>query len=193
MARGRPRKDAVDAPEPPSPAPADHNVGKPDEQALLLSHFDKLRRQEAVVAERKADYDAEKATMTDLFHVAKVDGFTRKELQALLDDSKAPRRNLVAEEERRAKLRAWLGLPIGTQGDLFANTPSEVKDEADFTGDGYAAGIRGDIGKPPAEVPARFVQPWMRGWGEGQDKLAWGLSEAGRVVDRNPPDPLIDE
>jgi hypothetical protein len=167
-----------------------HNGDVPEE-ALFLSHLNKLRKQAGVVAEKKAAYDAEKATMTDLFRMAKVDGFTRKELQAILDDTSAAepgaRRDLVAEEERRAKLRAWAGLPAGSQGDLFDTaTPQEAKDELFYEGLGYAAGLRGDDATAPTDVPPRFVQAWLRGRMSGQEKLAWGLAEAGRVVDRKP-------
>lgn len=166
-------------------ADGDHNLmGEDDQQALLIHHFDKLRQQEAKCAEKKAEYDAERSALNDLFSLAKADKFSRKELQALLDDSKAIRRDLVAEEERRSQLRSWLGLPAGSQGDLFASTPQEAKDELAFEGDGYAAGLRGVEGSPPDTVPARFVQAWMRGYHDGQEKLAWGLAAAGRVIDR---------
>lgn len=163
------------------------NLGQDDEHALLIHHFNKLREQETKMLAAKEVYDAERATMTDIFRLAKAEGdFSRKELQTLLDDSKATRRDLQAEEERRAKLRTYLGLPSGAQMDLFAGTPVETRDDLDFHGEGYASGLRGDPGSPPDTVPARFVQSWMRGWGEGQEKLAWGLAAAGKIVDRTP-------
>lgn len=176
------KKSVTEALDPPK-----DNLGHDDEQALLIHHFNKLRQQEVKVAAAKEIYDAEKATMTDIFRMAKADGgFTRKELTGFLDDSKASRRDLQAEEERRARLRQHLGLPSGSQFDLFADVPVETRDELDFHGAGYASGLRGDPGQVPDEVPARFVQAWMRGWGEGQEKLAWGLAAAGKIMDRRP-------
>lgn len=167
----------------PAPAAKGHNLSPDEQQALLIHHFDKLRKQEAVAAEKKAEYDAEKSALTDLFRFAKADGFTRKELQALLDDSKALRRDLVAEEERRAKLRAWLGLPAGTQLDLFA-LPVEVQDEQHAEGQGYAVGLRGEECKTPDSMQPRHIPAFTRGWHAGQEKLAWGLAETGKIVDR---------
>lgn len=162
-----------------------HNelTAEQEERALLLHHFDKLRQQEAKAAEKKVLYDAEREVLTDMFRVAKADGFTRKELQALLDDTQAIRRDLTAEEERRAKLRAWVGLPAGTQLDLF-NSPLEVQDEQYAQGQGYAVGLRGEPGVAPDNLQPRFIQAFLRGWGKGQEELSWALSEAGRIVDR---------
>lgn len=167
------------------PAGEGHNelTKEQEERALLLHHFDKLRQQEAKAAAQKLLYDGERENLTDLFRVAKADGFTRKELQALLDDTKALRRYLTAEEERRAKLRAWVGLPAGTQLELFGS-PLEVQDEQYSQGQGYAAGLRGEPGTVPDHIEARFVQAFMRGWGKGQEELSWALSAAGRVIDR---------
>ncbi len=149
-------------------------------EALLISHFSKLRAQQLKVDAKKIELDAERSAMTDLFRLAKVDGLTRKELTTLLDDSKSSQRDLQREEERRAQLRSWIGLPAGTQTDLFARLPEEVKDEQYYEGQGYAAGLRGDSGVAPEEISPRFIQAWLRGWSGGQEKLAWALAEAGR-------------
>lgn len=161
-----------------------HNLTpEQEERALLLHHFDKLRQQEAKAAEKKAEYDAEREALTHLFRIAKADGFKRKELQALLDDTRALRRDLTAEEERRARLRSYVGLPAGTQLELFSS-PLEMQDEQHAQGQGYAAGLRGEPGTVPDHIEARFVQAYMGGWGRGQEELSWALSEAGRIVDR---------
>ena len=163
----------------------DNLTPEQEERALLLHHFDKLRQQEAKAIAKKAEYDAERATLTDLFRVAKADGFMRKELQALLDDTASMGRNLTEEEERRAKLRAWVGLPAGTQLDLF-NSPLEVQDEQHARGVGYAMGLRGDPCQMPDHLQPRFAQAFADAWGRGQEELAWGLSAAGRIIDRKP-------
>lgn len=161
------------------------NLGGPDEQALLIHHFDKLRQQGARVEVKKAEFDAEKSILTDLFRIAKADGFSRKEMQALLDDSKASTRDLAMEEDRRHRLRAFLGLPSGTQLHLFGS-PAEVQDEQHAEGQGYAAGLRGDACEAPDRMHARHIPAFTRGWGAGQEKLAWGLAAAGKIVDRAP-------
>lgn len=155
-----------------------------DEQAVFISHLSRLRAQQVKAEAKKAEYDAEKSILTDLFRTAKADGFSRKELQAILDDSASSRRNLMAEEERRAQLRTWAGLPAGTQADLFANTPSAAIDELAVEGHGYAAGLRGDDAKMPEDYAPMHATAWMRGWHAGQEKLAWALSEAGTNPER---------
>lgn len=149
-----------------------------NEEAVFLSILSKLRIQQSKTAVAKAAYDAEKNTMTDIFRLAKADGFTRKELQAILDDGAASRRDLTAEEERRAQLRTWAGLPAGTQADLFAS-PSAAQDELFAEGQGYTAGLRGDDSAMPDNFPPHHAPAWLRGYHAGQEKLAWAMSEAG--------------
>jgi hypothetical protein len=182
------------------PAPKGHNskLTADQEEALFLTHLQKLRVQAGKVDEIKAELDGERAILTDIFRLAKSDGFSRKELQAILDDSKSLRRDLTAEEDRRAKLRAWAGLPSGSQADLFASTPIETRDEMDAEGQGLAMGLRGDSPTLPDSMHARFSPAFMKGWHAGQERLVWGLAEAGKIVDRDPnsgirPAPVVLE
>ena len=163
-----------------------------NEEAVFLSHLNKLRTQQAKMLLKKAEYDAEKNAMTDLFREAKVEGFTRKELQAILDDGAASRRDLTAEEDRRAKLRAWAGLPAGSQADLFDSTPSAAVDELTIEGHGYTAGLRGDDSKMPEQYAPHHSPAWLRGWHAGQEKLAWAFSEAGGNPERTAMSPKTD-
>lgn len=149
-----------------------------NEEAVFLSHLNKLRTQQAKMLLKKAEYDAEKNVMTDLFREAKVDKFSRKELQAILDDGAASRRDLTAEEERRAQLRTWAGLPAGTQADLFAS-PTAAQDELFAEGQGYTAGLRGDTSEMPSNFPPHHAQAWLRGHHAGREKMAWAFAEAG--------------
>lgn len=157
------------------------NLGGDDEQALFISHLSKLRLQQKKVAEAKLVVDAERAVLNDLFHLAKVDKFSRKELTAILGDSLATRRNLQAEEERRAKLRQWAGLPVGAQGELFDKLPEESKDEQTYEGEGYSAGLRGDERDVPEHVSPRFMQAWSRGWIAGQEKNVWAMAASAKA------------
>lgn len=149
-----------------------------NEEAVFLSHLNKLRIQQAKAAIKKAEYDAERNVLTDMFREAKTDGFTRKELQAILDDGASSRRDLTAEEERRAKLRTWASLPAGAQPDLF-NLPSLAQDELYAEGQGYTAGLRGDDSTMPDNFPPHHAPAFLRGYHAGQEKLAWAMSEAG--------------
>lgn len=149
-----------------------------NEEAVFLSHLNKLRIQSAKAAIKKAEYDAERNVLTDMFREAKTDGFTRKELVSILTDGAASRRDLTAEEQRRAQLREWAGLPAGTQTDLFA-TPSLAQDEVFAEGQGYTAGLRGDDSTMPDNFPPHHAPAFLRGYHAGQERLAWAMSEAG--------------
>lgn len=154
------------------------DAGDLPEEALFISHLNKIRQQAKKAEAKKAEYDAEKKAVTALFRQAKADGFNRKELQVILDDSGASRRDLEREEARRAQLRAWAGLPTGVQGDLFATTPQAAIDELDAEGRGYTAGLRGDDPDLPDGLSPHLSPAFLRGWGAGQDKLAWALAKA---------------
>lgn len=147
-----------------------------NEEAVFLSHLNKLRTQANRVAIKKAELDAERSVMNDMFGQAKQDGFKRKELQAILEDGAASRRDLVAEEERRAQLRSWAGLPAGTQADLFS-TPTLAQDELFAEGQGYTAGLRGDDSTLPDHIAPNHGDAFLRGYHAGQEKLVWAKAE----------------
>lgn len=147
-----------------------------NEEAVFLSHLNKLRIQQAKAAVKKAEYDAEKNVLTDLFREAKADGFTRKELQAILDDGASSRRDLTAEEERRAQLRTWAGLPAGTQADLFA-LPSPARDEIEAEAEGYQRGLRGEDPAVPDHIGTNHHPAFMKGWHTAQERRAMDFAE----------------
>lgn len=142
-----------------------------DEEAVFLSHLNRLRAQEAKKAVAKAALDVEAQALTDLFRTAKADGFSRKELQAILDDGKASRRDLTAEEERRAQLRAWAGLPAGTQADLF-QLGEAARGPVDAEAQGYAMGIQGLNADAPDWISPVHHPDFLKGWENAQQILA---------------------
>lgn len=160
-------KAAAEAPD----AGSSPDIPNANEEANFLSHLQKLRLQQNKVAIAKASYDAEKSTMNDIFADAKKDKFTRKELQAILDDGKASRRDLVAEEERRAKLRTWAGLPAGTQPDLFG-LGDAARDAVDAEAQGYAMGRRGEDEVPPSWIAPAHHPDFSQGWRRAQSEMA---------------------
>lgn len=103
-------------------------------------------------------------------------GMVRKMLAAtaITGDRKDQR----AEWEMEVRFRTYLGLPAMTQADLEDRMPNAAKDEQDWIGAGYGAGLRGDSCNPKAfDVPDRFHQVWMEAWGEGQTKLAMAMGK----------------
>lgn len=157
-----------------------------NEEDIFLHHLNRLRTQSNKVAIAKAALDAERSVLNDLFNEAKGDKFARKELQAILDDGKATRRDLVAEEERRAKLRTWAGLPAGSQADLF-DLPSPARDEIDAEAEGYQRGLRGEDPVVPDHISPNYTDAFMKGWHEAQRRRAEAFGEK-PANDREPSD-----
>lgn len=166
---------------------SDNLTPEQQERAWLLYYFDALRKQSVLVDRTKAAFDAEKASMTDIFRAAKADAkFPRKLLQQYLDDAQLTSNVLSAEEETRVRHKTWLGQPVGSQLDLFNGMPVEVQDEAHAKGVGYAMGLRGEACELPDTLQPRFAQHFSEGWGKGQEELSWALVAVGKIVDRRP-------
>lgn len=88
------------------------------------------------------------------------------------------RKNQREEWEREVRYREYLGLPARTQSDMEDRIPEAAKDEQDWRGSGYTAGLRADEPNPQkAGVPPRFHQAWMEEWHNGQAKNALALGK----------------
>jgi hypothetical protein len=193
-----PRRKGPQVPkDDPPPAPRENGVSasagigdnsltpEQEAKALRIYHVAKLRDQQRVVDKAKALHDDAKQAMTDLYHLAKGDThYPRKELAAFIADMKIPTVELRAREERKSLLYGDWDMPVGHQPDLFDKAPQEVRDEMEAKGIGYSMGLRGDPCQMPEGMHVRFGPAFSAGWGKGQDELAWGLSEGGRLVDR---------
>jgi len=69
--------------------------------------------------------------------------------------------------ERALRLARWLGLPIGTQMQMF---DAPVDDRA--RNDGLTAGMEGKVCDPPRHFAVTEHQVWIQGWHAGQEILA---------------------
>jgi len=111
------------------------------------------------------------------------DGFPKGMVRKMLKETAVTgeRKNQREEWEMEVRWRQYLGLPALTQADLEDRIPEAAKDEQDWIGAGYGAGLRGDSCDPVGHrVPDRFHQKWMEAWGEGQTKLAMSLGRPAR-------------
>lgn len=152
------------------------------EQAQLLSVLAKLRPLQANIDAAKVVLKGAQDEFSAMLDHAQSVGFKKYEIKDLLKDTAVTgaRKDLREAEERRTRFREYLGLPTGTQGDLLDRQPDAAKDELDWRGHGYTAGLRGDPRDPKAAgVPDRFHQAWMQEHERGQETNAWSLAPEG--------------
>jgi uncharacterized protein YhaN len=125
-----------------------------EHRSLLTHHMAKLRAKGAEIEELRTPLKDAQEEFTALVNEAKADlgkGYTRKYLLTLLEDTTTRLRNLLEEEQRRARDREALGLPVfGIQADLFDNAdtakmPAEARDELHWEAEGYMRGRNGAL------------------------------------------------
>lgn len=147
-----------------------------EHRQLLTHHMAKLRGKKAEIDELRAPLKDAQEEFTALINEMKADlgkGYTRKYITSLLEDTTTRLRNLLQEEERRARDREALGLPVfGVQTDLFgegpARMPEEARDELYYEAEGYIRGRNGALEQIPEGTPTRFHQAVLRGYEKGQ-------------------------
>lgn len=156
--------------------PRGPSLSAEEHRQLLTHHMSKLRAKKAEIEELKSPLKEAQEEFTALVNEAKADlgkGYTRKYLTTLLEDSTTRLRNLLEEENRRARDREALGLPVyGVQADLFgdaaAKMPDEARDEVHYEAEGYMRGRAGLLEIIPEGTPPRFHQAVQRGYEKGQ-------------------------
>jgi hypothetical protein len=176
------RRAATPDPQPPPAAGDNARAIEEGERVQLISFVSKLTDADAAVEAAKAPFDAAKKKRTGIFNLAKAAGFSRERLERYLKLMGESTREVADNMAVEAKHFRWLGIINEDQAKLFLGdeTPTEVKDEAHWKAEGYKAGLRQMLAKPPPECGERFVQPWMH-------EHARGLRE---VLEANAPKPL---
>lgn len=174
------RKAKADSPLKDDGLPKNNRQAMEDaEQAQLLSALSQIRPLIADVDAAKAVVKAKQELVTAALDRAAAAGFKKGEIRELLKDTAVTgdRKNLREAEERRVRFRRYLGLPVGETDTGLLDVPEAAKDELDWRGAGYTAGLRADDCDPKkAGVPPRFHQAWMEEWHRGQEYNAWAAS-----------------
>ncbi len=159
-----------------------------EHRQLLIHHVTKLRGLGRLVDDAREPLKAAQEEFTAQVNAAKADlgkGYTRKYLMRLLEDGQIGVRDQVGEENRRARDRAALGLPVfGVQADLFDNgaSPVEIRDELQYEAEGYLRGRNGALQEIPDGTPPRFHQAVMRGYAAGQAATQADLIAAAELI-----------
>lgn len=135
-------------------------------QALFWQH--KRFYEAALAAKKKANANLKnvaKAAKSELGDTAVADIKLAIELET--EEGEA---NVKARMEAQARVMRWLGLPVGTQADMFPSgdlTPAVDKASAD----GKRAGLAGEPCACPHDSSVPQYKAWMDGWHDGQKIL----------------------
>lgn len=156
-----------------------HNSALTDDErrALTLHHKGLYEAADALVEKAKAD----RKSVADLAKADLGKGATAdiKDMIANSDDKK-----LKVSLERTLRLARWLGMPVGTQVNMFE---APVEDRA--AEDGRTAGMEGKPCDPPRHLAVSSHQAWIGGWHEGQTVLASAFKKLRPEPQPEPPPP----
>ena len=167
-----------------SQPPMHHNLSAAEKEDLFLRHMTKIRQARANVDHAKVGLKAIRKIETELRNACRADSFPLKLVDEILEDEAKTRADLLAYEQSRAMMRSAVGLFAGTQIDLFAALEPTARTDAEWGRMGFNAGVKGMVGTPPPDCAPECHQAWMKGWGAGQEKIAWNLAEKGINPDR---------
>ncbi len=159
-----------------------------EREALYLCTLAELRGRRAATTKAKAAFDAVKLLEKQARALAEAAGFRLSFIDEIFKREGMARKTVAADEQERQWHMEKAGQPLAVQQDMFDRMPEGARDEEFWKDHGYAAGLAGKPGKPPAEMAPQFVQVWLQRWGAGQDKLSWALAEKGINSERTRTD-----
>lgn len=174
MTRGRP-KGSKNKPKVIETSPgAGHNSGLTGDQLQALTLQHKAKYQKSLAAKKEAD-----AAFRNICKQAKAelgeDAIDDIKLAIELDSEEGQAR-LKADMERRARVAAWFGLEIGTQGALFAPDRTPVEDKA--FAEGKRAGMEGTLRSAPQHYAQDIAERWYQGYDAGQTIIRGQMKDA---------------
>ena len=180
-----PRAGAKPKKTPEQPSGIGHNLSPDERETIFVRHMAKIRAHVAAIDKAKEVVKSLQKTYTVDRNACKLDGFPLAIVDEILEDEAKTRADLAAYEESRRFMRGSVGLFSGAQIDLFASLTPDARSEAEWGEMGYNAGIKGEPGTPPKDMPREFDQTWLKRWGAAQEKLAWALSDKGINPERS--------
>ena len=180
-----PRAGSKPRKPPEQPSGIGHNLSPDERETIFVRHMAGIRADAAQVDKAKEVVKALQKGLTVKRNACKLDGFPLAIVDEILADEAKTRADLAAYEESRRFMRDAVGLASGRQIDLFATLTPDARSEAEWGEMGYAAGIRGEPGTPPKDMPREFDQTWLKRWGAAQEKLAWALADKGINPERS--------
>ena len=155
-----------------------HNVDH--EEATFLRHVRAIVTAQAIVEDAKNG-------LKSVRKLAKADGIELKKLDAVVTTTEWSPGEIRDHFGTLNRYALWMGLPVGTQADLFADVPEASRESVDWEARGYCAALTNKgafAGKPPSECPPDRITDWQRGVNRATEKIAWSMSDAGHNPDR---------
>lgn len=167
---GSKNKSKGDAAPPPAESKIGHNGGPPEltddqKQTLFFGHLKKIRAYKEKIAslsgELRAQYKLAKGDLGDDARASIND--------ALLLETDEGQAKMEAAIARQARVALWMGIPIGSQPDLFGTDRAPATDRAFAAG--KAARLNGEPCKPPHDPSVPQYDAWIQGHQAGQQAL----------------------
>jgi len=165
---------------PPPASPIGHNSGSAEsmdddnQHALFLHHFNKIKALREKLATTNAD-------LRNALKTAKAEGFLKGDFDTATALGKDKAGEIEAQRKREDRIARWLGIPLGTQGELFVAPSQREKAFAEGKNDG----IQGKPMKPPYSPGTEGWEGWTEGWHAGQS-AAFKIKQS-----KNPDAPII--
>lgn len=180
LSTARARKGGDGSTPPPAPRgpgsnPIPNGPTREEREALYLRHFNAIEAQEAVVEQAKAVFDGAKKNLNALRKTAQGDGIKLGVFDRARELARLPKHEAVEEILLARDYQEWLGLGfLGEQG--LDATPAAAMDELQAEAEGYLAGLRAELRKPPQDLGQQWHQAWMAGYDRGQERNVWALN-----------------
>lgn len=138
-----------------------NELSEDQRQALFFQH----KRQIAALKEKVGSATSD---LRNAYKVAKAEGFPKKDFDfafKLEDDADD---EAISERRRQAEIAKWLGHPIGTQADLFAETSIDRRPISETSyEEGKRAAMNNEVLKPPHGAGTEAYTRYVEGWHEG--------------------------
>lgn len=122
------------------------------------------RYKPALAAKKEAAEDLKALT-----EEAKSAGIPKRDIELAIEFETAEGELSIADDVKRIfRIARWAGSKVGTQLELFAKPDKKIDPIFD---EGYRAGLRNEVGKPPAHHGQNSAQRWMSGYHDGLKHL----------------------
>lgn len=170
MARGRPKGSRNKPKVIPAnanaspPAPANHNQ-LTDEQQQALFEQHKKKYEHFLALKKKADADFKNACKLAKSELG--DGAVDSIKDAIELETEEGEARFKSRVERQIRVARWLGLDVGTQGELFGADRTPGDDRA--FGEGKRAGMAGKERRAPYDAATSQFRKWLEGYDAGQE------------------------